>query len=244
MTLPVNQTILADRYVQAILNVTKTPKSIKQISQDSGIPQATVYRRIAILTKNKMLNIAGYIEGGVRVFTYQNMENYRSSKKSKLDSIVEFIGDHPGINYSELKQKSGLVNGTLSNCISNLIKQSQIIVKRSNRRTWFFLPDIPHNEIDHLIYLRKETCKRILVFLIEHPDSTFSQIRNEVKKSPSTVSLTLTNLIESGLISRESGFKRTYRLTNEEMTVSALKKVEPDLTSELKDRFSDTFSYF
>ncbi|RDJ31215.1 MAG: hypothetical protein DWQ18_03440 [Crenarchaeota archaeon] len=238
-----NQKLKFDKDVKTILNITKTPKSIKEISQESGIPQATVYRRIALMTQNQLLKTAGYIEEGTRVFTYQNMNRYLSSKKTKLENILEIIDDYPGINYSELKQKSGLVNGTLSNCISNLEKNSRITIKRSNRRTWFFLPHINPNEFDCFISLRKETCKRILTFLLHHPDSTFSQIRNEAKKAPSTVSLTLTQLIELGLISRESGFKRTYRLTNNEQVLFALKKIKPDFTSELKDRFSDTFSY-
>ncbi len=50
--------LIADEYVRAILQSTiTTPKSVRQLSQELGIPSSTCYRRIAELKKAGLLEV-------------------------------------------------------------------------------------------------------------------------------------------------------------------------------------------
>lgn len=161
----------------------------------------------------------------------------------KVKNILSIISSNPGICYKELQENTGMPNGTLSHYISKMINDSKIIVKRSPRRSWFFLPDTNSFEIDLIINLRKETSKRILSFLLTNTSSGFGEIQKYVKKAPATVSLTITHLVELGLIIRIPETRPKYSLTNKELTSNMIKRMETDTTDKIKDRFADTFSY-
>ncbi|MEM2160180.1 MAG: ArsR family transcriptional regulator, partial [Candidatus Nitrosotenuis sp.] len=92
--------------------------------------------------------------------------------------------------------------------------------------------------------LRKETSKRVLVFLLNNKSVTFSQILKHVKKSPPTISFVLSNLLELKLIGLAPGIYKKYYLYDRETTATALKQIDPSLFDTMKDRFADAFSYF
>ena len=161
----------------------------------------------------------------------------------KVKNILNAITSNPGICYKELQENTGIPNGTLSHYISKMINDSKIIVKRSPRRSWFFLPDTNSFEIDLIINLRKETSKNILSFLLLNTSSGFGEIQKYAKKAPATVSLTITHLVEIGLIVRIPGTRPKYRLADKDLTLDMIKRIEPDISDKIKDRFADTFSY-
>jgi len=161
----------------------------------------------------------------------------------KVKKILTIITSNPGICYKELQEMSSIPNGTLSHYISKMVDDSKIIVKRSPRRSWFFLPEINPLEINLIINLRKETSKDILSYLLTNPSSGFSEIQKYTKKAPATVSLTITHLVELKLITRIPGTRPKYVLANKDLTFSTIKRIEPNTTDKIKERFVDTFSY-
>jgi len=94
-----------------------------------------------------------------------------------------------------------------------------------------------------IINLRKETSKDILSYLLTNPSSGFSEIQKYTKKAPATVSLTITHLVELKLITRIPGTRPKYVLANKDLTFSTIKRIEPNTTDKIKERFVDTFSY-
>lgn len=124
-----------------------------------------------------------------------------------------------------------------------MIKDSKIIVKRTARRSWYFLPGTKPSEINLIINLRKETSKSILSFLLLNGLSTFSEIQKSSSKAPATISLTITHLTELELIRRIPGTRPKYELSNRDLTFDCIKKIEPNSSDKLKERFADTFSY-
>jgi len=160
-----------------------------------------------------------------------------------VKQILNIITSNPGICYNELRENSCIPNGTLSHYIANMIKDSKIIVKRTARRSWFFLPEIKPAEINLIINLRKETGKNILSFLLQNGLSTFTEIQKSTNKAPSTVSLTITHLVEIEIIRRIPGTRPKYELINKNLTLECIKRIEPNVSDKLMDRFVDTFSY-
>lgn len=227
-----------------ILKKLTHPKTISEISKECAIPIATVYRKISLLKHYNLLEISGDIIDGVRIRMYKKSDIYTLNLKNiKAKKILESISLNPGICYNELKELTGYANGTLSHYLTQMKKEKKLYVKRTKRRTWFFLPQIDYTQIDQIIFLRKETSNRILLFLLAKETATFKEIQLEAKKSPSTVSLSLTRLIDSALVRRIPGIHPKYELINKNETYKAIKTIEPNLLDTLKDRFSDTFSY-
>ncbi len=66
--------ILSDKYCRAIIETTMDkPKSVVEITAETGIPVSTVYRRIQMLSDNKLLYISGSIsEEGKKFFLYKS----------------------------------------------------------------------------------------------------------------------------------------------------------------------------
>ena len=66
--------ILSDKYCRTIIETTMDkPKSVVEITAETGIPVSTVYRRIQMLSDNKLLYISGSIsEEGKKFFLYKS----------------------------------------------------------------------------------------------------------------------------------------------------------------------------
>lgn len=234
---------LRDSYSKLILKSTRSPKSAIEISKDTKISLGTVYRRLDILKKYGFLKISGKIENGNKIMIYHNKPKRYHVLNPRIIFLLEIINKNPGLSFRDLQKLSGFPFGTLSNSLNNLEKDSKIIPKRSARRVNYFPRDIPSKEYTTLINLRKETSKRIILFLVERQKGTFSEIQSSVNKAPSTVSLTLTNLIEENIVIRVKGLRPHFKLADTKITLDALNRIEPNVVDKMKDRFVDTFSY-
>jgi len=184
---------LNDEYAKLILKSTTTFKPISEIHKETKIPLGTIYRRIEILKDAGLLQVAGYIENGNKVKTYHNKPRRYHVSNPRIAQILEIIQKNPAISYRDLHKLTGFPFGTLSNSLSNLEKDSKIIVKRFARRTHHFPLHIPSAEYPVLINLRKETAQKIILFLAENQKGTYSDFKKCTNKAPSTISITLTN---------------------------------------------------
>jgi len=170
-------------YCKKILAVLDSPKSIPEISKICNIPISTTYRRITMLQNLDFLEVTGDITDGVKVRKYKRNIGYPlSTKILRKNIILSLISEYPGINYTKLKKLTGYHNGTLSPCLANMENDGSLFVKKTKRRTWFFIPHTNQIEMNHIIFLRKETPKRILEFLLKSGSSYFTDIRLYVKK--------------------------------------------------------------
>jgi predicted AAA+ superfamily ATPase len=66
--------VLADDYSRTILHhIIETPKSGVQLSNETGIPGSTVYRKLSRMADLKLLKITGIISPeGKKIFLYQS----------------------------------------------------------------------------------------------------------------------------------------------------------------------------
>ena len=236
--------LFSDEYSKKILNAAKDFRSVAEISKACNIPLMSVYRRIRLLKDYKFLEIRGYIINGIRFAKYKRIMNRFHQNNPQVKKILNLVLEKPGISFTELKNGTEMQNGTLSHYLVKMLKDEKIIVRRTKRRTWFFPPSTQTKEMDIAINLRRETSKRILLFLLHKERAIFKEIVSEVKKSPSTVSLTLTQLIELGIIKRKLWSTITFELAEKKIVYDCIRKIEPNTVENLKDRFADTFSYF
>jgi len=89
--------IMADKYSRDLLRATgEVPKSAFRISQETGIPISTVYRRIQKLQDAGVVRVSGEINlEGKKHFLYQSKVKAISSKVAGEFINVEIIPNPP-----------------------------------------------------------------------------------------------------------------------------------------------------
>ena len=172
------------------------------------------------------------------------MNRMQSKAEGKRQKICLTIEENPGYNYQDLLKDTGFPNGILSHHLKSLEKNGLVRVKRKKRMTWFFSPNSDPIEDELRIHLRKETYRKILIYLLENKEITHKRMIRILEKSPSTVSYTIGNLLESNLVRRTLNFRKTYSLVDPELTRIILENTETTPVDTLKDRFADSFSYY
>lgn len=114
--------------------------------------------------------------------------------------IQQIVEQNPGIQFCEIMRSSGLKNGVLSHYLGKLEKNGIIKAIRGPRQARFYPPQISEDESKVIKALRKQTPHDLLLALIKEDGLEFAQLVKEVKKSPSTVSLYLSQIVEDGLV--------------------------------------------
>lgn len=167
-------------------------------------------------------------------------------KKSieKRQTILKIIEQDPGAGFIDIQKITGYANGVLSHHLKILYRDGEIRIKRERRKIWVFPSYLDSNEYMPRIFLRKETCKKILLFLLKNKTSTFSQIRNSIEKSPAMTSHALKMLSENRLIKKIHGFPHQYTLEDPNKIAILVHDIEISKIDSLKERFTDTFSYY
>jgi len=162
----------------------------------------------------------------------------------RVSSLLRIIAESPGLTFTEIMRRSGLANGVLSHYLTNMEKRTMVRSSRGKKMTWYFLPQDPIEEDSIIISLRKETSKNILSFLLTKKQATFVEITKAAKKSPSVVSISLSQLQDFGLVRTSGGFVKKYEITNPGTVMRLSERIDATTFEKMKDRFEDAFSYF
>ncbi|MCE2614331.1 MAG: winged helix-turn-helix transcriptional regulator [Nitrosopumilus sp. (ex Thoosa mismalolli)] len=160
-----------------------------------------------------------------------------TDRDSQLQQIIE---QNPGIQFRELMRSSGLKNGVLSHYIGKLEKNGIIKVIRGPRQARFFPPKITEEESVVIKALRKDTPRALLLALIENDGLEFNQLVKEVKKSPSTVSLYLSQIVGDELVEiRIVELKKRYYIKARELVDKLIEDYRPSLLEKPTSGFED-----
>ena len=159
--------------------------------------------------------------------------------------IQQIIEENPGIQFREIMRTSGLKNGVLSHYLGKLEKNGIIKVIRGPRQVRFFPPRISGDESIIIKALRKQTPRDLLVALITEDGLEFSELVKEVKKSPSTVSLYLSQLVEDGLVEiKIVNLKKRYHIKARELVDKLIEDYKPGMLEKPTSGFEDIINSF
>ena len=154
--------------------------------------------------------------------------------------IQQIIEQNPGIQFREIMRTSGLKNGVLSHYLGKLEKNGIIKVIRGPRQVRFFPPQITDDESVVIKALRKQTPRDLLLALITEDGLEFSELVKEVKKSPSTVSLYLSQLVEDGLVEiKIINLKKRYHIKARELVDKLIEDYRPSILEKQSSGFED-----
>ena len=157
--------------------------------------------------------------------------------------ILDTNEKNPGIRFREIMHALNLRNGVLSHHLNKLEKKSVIKVERTPRVARFYPLDITDFEAVISKRLRQETPRRILQLLLDSEKIYFSEIFLRIKRSPSTTSFYVTQLVQDGIIKDkfENG-KRFFSIVEKETVSNLISKYHPDLIERTTDNFVDIIS--
>jgi len=95
---------------------------------------------------------------------------------------------------------TGMKNGVLSHHLGALEKAGSVLVVRGPRQSRFYPPSFSEQESKIIKALRRATPKLIIQSLVLNEPLAFKDIVYHVRKSPSTVSLYLSELVDDGIV--------------------------------------------
>jgi len=162
---------------------------------------------------------------------------------AKKQTILKAIEDNPSTGFLDIHRITGFGHGVISHHLSVLEKEGSVRIAREKQKIWVFESSLDPAEDNLRITLRKETCRKILFYLLEADIASFSQIQEAIKKSQGTTSYTLKKLVKYNVVKIKYGFPKKYVLKDVDQTKKILATLPVSYTDTLKDRFADTFSY-
>ena len=163
----------------------------------------------------------------------------------RSQKLQELIDDNPGIQFREIMRSSGLKNGVLSHYLKKLEDHGVVKVVRGPRQVRFYSPNITEEESIVIKALRKQTPRDLLLSLIKEDGLEFSQLVKEVKKSPSTVSLYLSQIVADGLVEvKIVELKKRYHIKVRELVDKLIEEHRPGSLDKPTSGFEDIINSF
>ncbi|MFZ9005693.1 MAG: winged helix-turn-helix transcriptional regulator [Nitrosopumilaceae archaeon] len=157
--------------------------------------------------------------------------------------LQELIEKNPGIQFREIMRNSGLKNGVLSHYLGKLEKNGLVKVMRGPRQTRFYPPKITEDESIVIKALRKQTPRDLLLALVENDGLEFSELVKKVGKSPSTVSLYLSQIVQDGLVEiKLEKLKKRYYIKARDLIDQLIEDYRPSLLEKPTSGFEDIFN--
>ena len=150
--------------------------------------------------------------------------------------ILEVIEKNPGIRFNEIMRITDIRNGTLSHYVKKLEDAGSIMPHRTPRVTRLYPIGISESEAKICKLMTIATQKRIVLFLMKKEIATSLEIRNFLKKSPSVLSVNLSELFKEKIISKEYDIPyNKYSLKNPEQIKGILNEYYPELINKLSE---------
>ena len=163
----------------------------------------------------------------------------------RIQKLQTLIDDNPGIQFREIMRSSGLKNGVLSHYLKKLEVSGVVKVIRGPRQVRFYSPSITEEESIVIKALRKETPRDLLLALIKDDGLEFGQLVKEVKKSPSTVSLYLSQIVADGLVETKFvDLKKRYHIKVREIMDKLVEEHRPGSLDKPTSGFEDIINSF
>ena len=156
--------------------------------------------------------------------------------------ICDYIKKNPGAHLRMITRELEMGMGATQHHLDVLERSGKIRSKRINIYRHYYAVEILEAEHNILAFLRQETARDILIYLMEYSCSTQSDIANFKSFSAPTISWHMSRLEEAGLvISVKEGRTIKYSISNIQNVAAAIKDYHPNIWDKLLSRFADLF---
>ena len=152
----------------------------------------------------------------------------------RKDIVFDIIKKTPGVSYNEIGRETGLSNGVVSHYLIKLMDSGEV-EKNGTSRGKYFLKNVPKKDRTLITLLRNKTNNKIFKFLMKNFDDgkivTQNEISEKIKKSASTISVSLkilqkNNIIERVIMNQNVKISSDigYRISNGKISENYIKK--------------------
>tara|TARA_B110001454_G_scaffold116020_1_gene108475 strand:+ start:644 stop:1138 length:495 start_codon:yes stop_codon:yes gene_type:complete len=158
--------------------------------------------------------------------------------------VLEVIEKNPGIRFNEIMRITEIRNGTLSHYVRKLENNGSITLQRTPRVTRAYPVGINESEATICKYLTIPTQKKIILFLLQKEVATSIEIRNFIKKSPSVVSVNLTQLFKAKIINKKYDIpSNKYSIKNPEEIKGILNEYYPNYIDKMTNNIIQVLDF-
>ena len=155
---------------------------------------------------------------------------------NRSEIILDVIEKNPGIRFNDIMRVTDIRNGTLSHYVKKLEENGSIKLERTPRVTRAYPSAIEKYEATVCKYLTMPTQRRLILFLLKKEIATSLEIRQFLKKSPSVVSVNLTELFKAKIINKKYDIpSNKYSLKNPQEVNGVLNEYYPNLLDKLSE---------
>lgn len=173
-------------------------------------------------------------------------EDYLALETRK--KIYELISSSPGLHKREIARELNMSLSTVDYHLHYMEKKRLLSVKHDGKYKRYFVADTAQTAAEDkriMPLLRQETPRRIILFLLQHPESIHKDVCHHVKKAPSTVSFHIKKLVEAGIVEEISrGKEKAYVVKSPEKVANLLSAYQSTFLDKAVDKFVDAWASF
>lgn len=157
--------------------------------------------------------------------------------------LYRYIQDNPGMHLRGIQRAVDMPLGTVEYHLHQMEKNEMLTSRDDGRFKAFFAKEgIDRRDKDILYYVRQDNPRRIMIHLLEHPDSSHAEAVRALPVGPSTVSFHMSKLQKAGLIEqRRHGRSKLYSVVEPDRVANVLVKYRKSFLDDLVDRFASSW---
>ncbi len=155
--------------------------------------------------------------------------------------IYEYIQNNPGTHLRKISKEMRLAMGNTQYHLYALENAGQIRSRRIYLYRHYYPLTIHKQDEIVIAFLRKETSRDILIYLLENPGATQNDIANFKNFSVPTISWHMSRLVEARIVtSRKEGKFMSYYIRQDLGNIIDLLKIHhPSIWNKLADRLAE-----
>jgi len=134
---------------------------------------------------------------------YSRLQKDTLADEPTRQNLLKHIYSEPGANFTELKEKFGLHNGTLAHHINILENHGIITSHRSGRQRLFFPFGSTNKAKIRTSLITNETQKKIIVIVKDNPGITQSMISQRLNVSRQNINYHVNSLVANSILNIE-----------------------------------------
>ena len=142
---------------------------------------------------------------------------------SRRKMIFQQISKHPGTYIREMEKTLLLSLGDLQYHLQQLEKADLISSHDDGRRKRYFVKtEVKYCDREILSFITMRTSRKIIIFLLLHPDTSFKEILAEFHFTKGTLSFHLKKLLLANIITKTKRERETIYQINDENAISQM----------------------
>ncbi len=163
---------------------------------------------------------------------------------SRRKMIFHHISQYPGTYIREMEKTLSLTMGDLQYHLQQLEKADLISSLDDGRRKRYFVKnEVNYFDREILSFIKMRTPRRIIIFLLLHPESSFKEILAEIHFTKGALSFHLKKLIKADIVTHTKREKEMiYRIKDENRISQILITYQSGILDEALNGFIDLWT--